>query len=303
MTNKIFTVFFTLIFLFISKNSFCVSAGRTLFYFLKLPKNAVQASLAGMTTFQKKLYFQNPAVIGFIDKCNIIASYASHFQDTNYNSFNFSTPVGQMGWNFSYFGLDYGKIDRTFEKSNGDYGLDGTFSAGDICIQMNAGQAITKSLSLGVGIKYLNMNIDNDKLSGLAMDVGTLFYSKNTWTIAGGIENLGTLIDGYSLPINAHISYTSQLADSFDLGLELKSFFDGTMWLKGAVEINRDQIFFLRGGYSLPLTNDNNSLGAWYQRNLSFGFGVNVRFISVNYAWLPFGELGNTSMISLQAEF
>ncbi|MDR3275392.1 MAG: hypothetical protein LBS81_05475 [Endomicrobium sp.] len=60
-------------------------------------------------------------------------------------------------------------------------------------------------------------------------------------------------------------------------------------------------ICFLRGGYSCPLNNDNQTLGEWYQRNLTLGFGFNIKLISINYAWFPFGQLGCTNIFSLQA--
>jgi hypothetical protein len=37
---------------------------------------------------------------------------------------------------------------------------------------------------------------------------------------------------------------------------------------------------------------------------LSFGFGINIKkLFSIDYTWLPFGELGNMSIFSLKVEF
>jgi hypothetical protein len=305
MTN-INKITITLAFLiFFAADVFSVSAGTTIFNFLKLPKNAVQASLAGMTTFGENMYFSNPAVIGFIDRYNITASHAPHFQNTNYNSFIFVAPVKKSRLSLSYFGLDYGKMDRTFEADNGDYIMDGTtFGAADSCIQVNMGHAVSQTLSLGAGLKYIWANIDDSKMSAIAADISALFLSESTWKIAGGIENLGPKVEGgYPLPINMHLSYANSSSDSCNYGFELKTFFDGKMWLKGAVEVNKNKLFFLRGGYSLALTNSDSSLGEWYRRNLTLGFGFNIKSFSINYAWLPFGDLGSTSVISLQAAF
>jgi hypothetical protein len=63
-------------------------------------------------------------------------------------------------------------------------------------------------------------------------------------------------------------------------------------------------MFFLRGGYSHPINNNNKALGEWYKRNLSLGFGINIKkTISIDYAWLPYGELGNMNIFSLKVEF
>jgi hypothetical protein len=76
------------------------------------------------------------------------------------------------------------------------------------------------------------------------------------------------------------------------------------MQLKSAIELNNSQRFFLRLGYTLQLNNSNKSLGEWYKRNLSLGFGINIKeTVSVDYSWLPFGDLGNTNIVSLRVEF
>jgi hypothetical protein len=303
MTNRSKIIIVLLLLIAFSVNAFSASAGTTLFNFLKLSRNAVQAALAGMTIFGEKQSFTNPAVLGFLDKYNITGSYAAHFQNTNYNSFTFAVPVKDVGWSISYFGLDYGKMDGYTEGSDGNYIPTGNFGAGDSCIQINAGHKISQNLSLGAGFKYIWETMVDSKMSGVATDMSALFCSANKWTVAGGIENLGPKVEGYPLPGNIHVSYTNSLADSFGFGLEFKSFFDSTMWLKGATEINIDKVCFLRGGYSCPLNNSNSSLGKWYQRNLTLGFGLEIKNFSLDYAWFPFGELGSTNIISLRAKF
>ncbi|MDR3256083.1 MAG: hypothetical protein LBT18_00235 [Endomicrobium sp.] len=307
---KIKKVAIILLFLvLLSNDAFCSAAGTTVFYFLKIPQNAVQAALAGMTNFGKNSFFPNPAVVGFIDEYNISASYAAHFQNTSYHSFSFAKsvqfadPVGKVGVKVSYGGLDYGKFDGYLETPNGDYIENGTFGTNDAFVQLSLGYKIFENLSYGVGFKYIWQNIDSSRLAGVAVDISVLFCSKSSWIISGGIENIGPYVESYPLPSNLYASYTNVLTDYFNFGFELKVFTDNTMWLKGAMEINKDKMFFLRSGYSCPIENDNKTLGEWYQRNLTLGFGFNIRFISINYAWLPFGELGSTNMLSFQVRF
>jgi len=289
--------------LFLNK-AFPAASGMTVFDFLKLPKNAIQASLASMSSFGKNASMPNPAVLGLVDKYNIQATHASHFQDVSYNSVYFAVPIKQAVLSIMYDGLDYGNMDRTIEASDGDYVKDGFFSADDSCAQINAGRQISKEVIAGAGMKYVKNNIDGGSLSGMAIDLAVLYLPSAYWSLSGGLENVGFKADKYNLPCNAYISYKNSLDESFDIGFELKTFFDGIIQLKGAFEINRDQVFFLRGGYSCPINNNNNSLGEWYKRNLSFGFGINIKkTISIDYAWLPYGELGNMSVFSLRVEF
>ncbi|MDR3306837.1 MAG: hypothetical protein LBS61_04130 [Endomicrobium sp.] len=303
MTKKFFFIVLSVFILFLNK-AFPAASGMTVFDFLKLPKNAIQASLASMSSFGKNASMPNPAVLGLVDKYNIQATHASHFQDVSYNSVYFAVPIKQAVLSIMYDGLDYGNMDRTIEASDGDYVKDGFFSADDSCAQINAGRQISKEVIAGAGMKYVKNNIDGGSLSGMAIDLAVLYLPSAYWSLSGGLENVGFKADKYNLPCNAYISYKNSLDESFDIGFELKTFFDGIIQLKGAFEINRDQVFFLRGGYSCPINNNNNSLGEWYKRNLSFGFGINIKkTISIDYAWLPYGELGNMSVFSLRVEF
>jgi hypothetical protein len=325
--NK-FPIVLSLLILFSSK-AFPVASGTTVFNFLKLPKNATQAALASMSSFGRSTSMPNPAVLGLVDTYDIQATHASHIQDVSFNTAyvvvpiriipdgldygkmgivrktdHFASPIKQAVLSIMYDGLDYGKMDRVREADDGDYIKDGFFNAGGCCVQINAGQQISKEVCIGSGIKYVKNDIDGSFLSGMAIDLAVLYLSTHSWSFTGGLENVGFKVDKYNLPSNAYIAYKNSLSESFDIGFELKTFFDGIIQLKGAFEINRDQIFFLRGGYSCPVNNNNSSLGEWYKRNLSFGFGINIKkLFSIDYAWLPFGELGNMSIFSLKVEF
>jgi hypothetical protein len=295
--------FSSLIFIVLLTSNLFAAAGTTVFAFLKLPRNANQAALANLTTFDKNLSFTNTAVLGFADHYDIQVSKAIHFQNTGYNSFNFAMPYKNLGLSLSYFGFDYGEFDRYTEDSSGDYIENGTFGAGDSCMQAGLGYCITDILSLGTDIKYIFTNIDSVKMNGLAFGLSVFLSSNDKWSLALGLENIGPKVDGYMLPSNVYLSYANKIIEPCQLGVELKSFFDNTMWLKTAIEVGVGESFILRGGYNWALTNDNSSLGSWYQRNLSLGFGLKINIIRIDYAWLPYGELGNSNIISLKGEF
>jgi hypothetical protein len=293
-----------LVVILFSNKAFSAASGTTVFDFLKLPKNAVQASLASMSSFGQSTAMQNPAALALIDKYTIQSTHAFHFQDVSYNNFCFSIPREQAVFSIMYDGLDYGKMDRVKEALDGDYIKYGSFSAQDFCVRINAGQPISEAFCAGAGIKYIKQGIDDSFLSGMALDLSILYLSTAYWSLSGGLENIGFAVEGYSLPSSAYIAYRNSLDDSFDIGFEFKTFFDAIMQFKSAIELNNSQKVFLRVGYTLQLNNSNKSLGEWYRRNLSLGFGINIKeTVSMDYSWLPFGDLGSTSILSLRVEF
>jgi hypothetical protein len=152
-------------------------------------------------------------------------------------------PLKQAVLSIIYDGLDYGKMERTIETADGDYKKEGYFGAVDSCVQINAGQQISKEVSAGAGMKYVNNDIDGSSLSGVAIDIFGLYLSNNYWSLAGGLENVGFKVNKYNLPGNIYISYKDSLSESFDVGFELKTFFDGIS-LKVLLKLIETKCFF-----------------------------------------------------------
>ncbi|MDR1195452.1 MAG: hypothetical protein LBL00_03140 [Endomicrobium sp.] len=246
-------------------------------------------------------------MIPFFDRVSISASYSAYFQDTSFNSLNVTLPFkGYHGINIAYGGFDYGKTDSYLEDASGDYVKNGTFDANDAFIGASYGRMVTAEIYFGMGFKYAWQTIDGVKIDGIVMCASGMYMPDKTWYIAGGIDNAGFDVDGYKMPSSGYISLIDtpeDIGSMFVYGFEFRAFSDETMWLKGAFEFNYDKMFFARLGYSIPLNNDNDSLGEWYDKNLSAGFGIEYSFFAIDYAWLPFGDLGTTSMISLQIYF
>ena len=155
------------------------SAGSTVFYFLKMPISASQASLAGISTFNTSSAAQNPAMIPFTDKVTLGASYAAHFQDTSYSSLNFTVPFRLSGINIAYGMLDYGKMDRYIELPSGDYEMTGTFGAEDAFLSFSYAGEITDGFTIGGGLKYITQKIDNSGISGFALSFSGIYTGRS----------------------------------------------------------------------------------------------------------------------------
>jgi hypothetical protein len=293
----------------LSADLFAAAAGTTLFNFLKMPLNASQAATAGMNAFSINSAGANPAIIPFADRTFLCASYAVYFQDTSFNSVNLTIPFKNdyHGISVSYGGFDYGRMDSYIEDSSGNYVKNGTFGASDAFFGASYGRIITEEIYAGAGLKYAWQTIDDSKISAILFNASAIYMPDATWYISGGFDNAGPEVDGYPMPSSLYVSLMDtpeELNSMFMYGFEIRIFFDETMWLKGACEFNYEKTFFARLGYNFPLNNNNNALSNdWYDRNLSAGFGVEYGFFAIDYAWLPFGDLGNTNMISLQINF
>ncbi|MCL1972363.1 MAG: hypothetical protein FWG57_05165 [Endomicrobia bacterium] len=298
-----------LIISFLNSDLLAAAAGTTLFNFLKIPLNASQAATAGINALNIHSAGSNPAMIPFFDRTSLSASYAAYFQDTSFHSLSLTIPFkgDYHGVNIAYGGFDYGKMDAYLEDSAGDYVANGTFGASDAFFGASYGRRITNAIYAGAGVKYVRQKIDDSDISGTVLSAAAMYMSDETWYMSAGADNIGSAVDGYQMPSSFYISIADspqELNSMFMYGVELRAFFDETVWLKGACEFNYEKKLFARLGYSCPLINNNSSLSeSWYGRNLSAGFGIEYGFFSIDYAWLPFGDLGNTNMVSLQITF
>ncbi|MCL2335560.1 MAG: hypothetical protein FWC57_05795 [Endomicrobia bacterium] len=285
------------------------AAGTTVFNFLKLPATASQAALAGMASYDSASAPLNPSMAAFQDKPMASASYAAHFQGTSFNSANFTLPLKKFALNAAYGGLNYGDIENVLEDADGGYVKNGTFTADDAYAALSCGLKITEYISAGAGIKYVWQTIDGSKIEGIAFCAAATYVSDYGWYISSGMENAGPDVESYPLPSSAFVSFIDTyepkdvIPGEFSFGGEVRAFFDNTYWLKASGEYNFKNIVFVRAGYALPLADSNGALGSWYETNFSFGIGFSYEFFKIDYAWLPFGDLGSTNMFSLQITF
>ncbi|MDR1696015.1 MAG: hypothetical protein LBR69_05245 [Endomicrobium sp.] len=291
--------------LFVSPAFAAGAAGTTAFNFLKMPFNAQTASMAGISSLFLSASALNPSLIPLVRKPFLSAAYALHFQGVSYNSLSYTMPFEKFGINVSYAGMNYGTMDSFIETAAGDYLSSGSFDASDAYVSAGVGKKILKDVSLGLSVKYVWQKIQDSSMAGAAFSfTGAYVPEKHSWYISGGFEDIGADVEGYPLPSSFYIDFVNGHKEKpFTYAAGVKAFFDNTVWLKAVGEYAFAQTFFLRAGYSLPVTETNNSLGEWYQRNLSLGFGFEYGNFTVDYAWLPFGALGSTNMFSLNFHF
>jgi hypothetical protein len=317
MKKKIVSVFLVVI-LFSSK-AFPAASGTTVFESLKLPENAFQASVGSVSSVWGSRRAQSLASLALKSKYTIELTHAEHFQDVKYNILDCCIPLhthreqpesepnpNNPVISINYKVVDYGTMPRVTELPDGDYEKNGFFSAKDYCMQIRAGYPAFKTVYAGVGIKYACQNIDGSSISGVAADVDVLYLRDSPdarWSLSGGFKNIGFRVEKHNLPISVHACGSTALDESVVIACEVEVFSDGIMKIKGAVEFNTRQKFFLRFGYISELNNSNESLGEWYERKLSLGFGIKIKeTILMDYSWRPYGNLGSANMVSIIME-
>ena len=223
--------------------------------------------------------------------------FVSYVQSWDKYSFGFSA-------NF----LASGKMYRTVENTSGDYaGTNGQFESVDSAFMFSFAQK-TGGFGFGATLKIIRSVIDDVSGNAIGVDVGFLyrFGNNKNFKLAAVLQNFGSKIkystdaqDGLPMGMRLGGSYAvgTELGPmnlSFDLSLPIDHYagvhLGGEYWIQDIVAI--------RIGYK---TDRINELGAL--SGLCCGGGVKFENFQVDYAYVPYGDLGQTHRISILASF
>ena len=200
--------------------------------------------------------------------------------------------------------LSYGTIDET--NSSGQ--VTGDFSGSDMAFTLGYANKVTKQIALGVNAKFIYQKVDDLSSQGLAADLGLMYRLKDGRTNIGvSASNLGVQLSGLSeehkdpLPILIRAGLSHKLRElpltvSGEGVLPSDNDFYGAFGL----EFQPKKLpLALRAGYS--------SFGSNYKTDgdkdgtAGFSFGAGFRFpkINIDYAFLPYADLGSLHRVNL----
>ena len=177
-------------------------------------------------------------------------------------------------------------------------------SAGDFMVGLAAAKRFTDRLTIGLQVKYVREQLDQDAFSNVLFDVGTLYYTGfRQLRLAFTIQHFGASVDGlresFRMPLLFRMSAADDLITSQDFRLstsfELVHPTDNNEWVNWGIESVFLNMLSLRAGYRFQVD----------EGDLSFGAGLALQQIAIfqlhlDYAYVPYGDLlGATHRITL----
>jgi hypothetical protein len=214
------------------------------------------------------------------------------------------------------FGMNYFYTPKDLERRSGLYESDpqapispveGKFKAYDLALSASYGFTWNDKLDLGSTLKYIRQAIDDQAAGSAALDLGALYgfdLGDRRFTAGLAVLNLGPGIKftdrRYDLPLTFRAGLSHKVyGTGMVLDADVSKPIDNYPSLALGVELPLSSKFFLRSGYRYRL--NGNELGAW--SGFAAGIGFNIARFSFDYAFSPFGELGNTHRFSLSMKF
>jgi len=266
--------------------------------FLKIPVGPRACAMGGSSVAiadDPSATYWNPAGLTYLDTPQIMGMHASWLEGTSYQYFAAVLPRahGHFGVAFSY--SSSGKMpgrDVNFEVTE-EYG------AYDIAGTLAYARDVTSALSAGCGIKLIQQKIEEEKATGIALDLGIVYKMPIADELRAGVsvQNLG--------PEITFIEESDPLPLNFKGGL---AYVDGPFTLAGSIEKPRFSemrlhlggeylildILALRAGFKTRPEMDNAFTG---------GFGVLWQDLRIEYAFVPFEEINDTHYLALTVIF
>ena len=245
--------------------------------------------------------YWNPAGLSKVDKIQIGLMHNEWFEDIRYEYIGYVQPafgIGTIAGSVSYISM--GELDKTDDAGTEQ----GKFRPYDLLVALSYGGKINKSISIGFSAKLLQEKIDEQKAQAFAVDLGGIYSADNKFLVGVNLQHLGTKMkfieESYGLPLNVNIGLAYKLLDNaLTLAVDSNIPSDNDVNIGFGADYRIMGMFDLRFGYRYAF--GGNDLGTVSGLRAGVGFGIGN--YKLDYAFVPYGELGQSHRISLIASF
>lgn len=292
-------------------------AGTSGAQFLKLGAGARAGAMAdSFSAIADDAYaaYYNPGGLSQLKGAQLAGAHTAYFQGINYEALDFAYPFGRQEHYsrhtlaFGIYHLAVADIERRASDTTENIG---TFGASDGAYAVSYAYGASRNLGLGVTGKYIVQNLDTYHAAAAALDAGVLYKlnpeARRPMSVAAVVRNLGTrtgFVSGQSdpLPVSGTLGMGYQAVPKrLALNLDLTKYRDTDLFAAFGGEylhpFSPELSGALRFGYSSQ-RKDNAGLNG-----LAFGGGLAFHKAAFDFAWLPFGTLGDTFRYSLIVKF
>jgi len=271
--------------------SYANGPGTTGANFLKIGVGARAAAMGDAFTAvaddSTSLYW-NPAGLARVQGRELSAMYNVWFEGIGqgYVSVGFPLLGGTMALGTNYVSM--GDLEGRDESGN----LTEPFQASDLGISAGFAGRLGRFL-FGLSGGMVRSTIDTDTKSAFLGTVGGLFEINQSFSVGVVAQNLGTKLGEDSLPLILKAGLALELG-SFCLAADIGKSQDTDLYYCVGIESWIGSVVALRAGYRTG-----RDVGPGWTAGLGFKMGE----FALDYAYVPYGDLGNTHRISLGIGF
>lgn len=248
--------------------------------------------------------YWNPAALGKLSQNEVSFMHNNFFQGVDQDVFYYAQPTPSAGT----LGAGLSTVRVGGITGFDSFGARTTeLAASDTLFTFGWGRGwenmpLLPGLNTGVNFKFLQKKLGDDSASAFMADVGFLYESQEGWLqrlrTGFAVQNLGSGLNfgqKSDLPMLVKLGFAYPLfSDSLTLALDVVSPSDNNLFLNMGLDYRLWDILAFRLGYR-----GQNDLDTGLTYGVSFG---NERF-HLDYAFVPFGTLGDSHRVSLGFRF
>lgn len=303
---------FLILICFVYINILTAGSGENSLEFLKIPVGARPAAMGYAFSSQVddvNCLFWNPAGLGIIKFSEFVFSHNDYIEDIKFHSMGYVKKIdddfGNIGLSLNIF--DAGEFKHTLITGGVSHTNLGNVDAKDMAVGLSYGKNIREyNLTFGGTIKYIKSELYNANANAYSIDLGVIYkfkFREDILNLGFVISNIGTKIkydlQEEELPLLIKIGLNSNsvfMHDNILMNVNIESIYEknNTVDFALGIECSFSNVFLLRTGYNTIQDIDS---------GLSFGAGFIFNKCSLDYAWTPFDNLGNSHRISVQYKF
>lgn len=282
------------------------NAGTSGAQFLKIGAGARPTAMGdafvGLADDVNAAYY-NPAGLAQLQRPEFTAMHTQYLQSLKYDYGAYAHPFTRGVLAFSAATLTTDDISRR----GNDESLQGTFDNQDSSYALSYGHRLSETFSIGVTGRWVHEEIDSASASAWTGDVGVLKrFDEKPYAVGLAIRHFGQGVkfndetDPLPLTVDAGGSM-SLFYDRMILAADIRKARDADAKFGAGVEW-RDSIFGKvryagRLGYNAANTDADGANG------FSLGGGLGYKKFDFDFAWIPFGDLGNTFRYAAHVKF
>lgn len=244
--------------------------------------------------------YWNPAGLAQVETPEVALMHNDWLVDTQYQYVGGALPMKRGVVGASIQRMDYGSIDKYTAAD----AREGSFDAGSMAANVTFGMPLNNGLLVGGTVKYISETIESESATGFAGDLGVLYRRENT-SFGASVSNLGSAMkmvrESYDLPRLLRIGAAHRLMENrLLLSAGVTSPSDNDPAVHAGAEFQLTPMIAFRGGYSAT---PGNNLDVDGLTGVTAGFGLTLNAFNLDYALVPFGDLGMTHRLSLRIKF